>query len=142
MGETENLNVLITGSSSGFGKLTAETLAKEGYRVFATMRGVQGKNAEPARQLIEWGKREGMSIDVVEMDVTDEGSVESAVRSIINAASTIDVVVNNAGIDAAGIMEAFTVKQAQAIFDLNTFGPLRVNRAVLPYMRERIAPNR
>jgi NAD(P)-dependent dehydrogenase (short-subunit alcohol dehydrogenase family) len=139
MGEAEKLNVLITGSSSGFGKLTAETLAREGYRVFATMREVQGKNAEPARELLALAEREGVNIDIVEMDVTDEGSVESAVRSIIDAASRIDVVVNNAGIDAAGILEAFTVKQAQAVFDLNTFGPLRVNRAVFPHMRKQKA---
>jgi len=133
MAEAENLNVVITGSSSGFGKLTAETLAREGCRVFATMREVQGKNAEPARELVALAEREGVNIDIVEMDVTDEVSVERAVRSIIGAARTIDVLVNNAGIDAAGILEAFTVKQAQAVFDLNTFGPLRVNRAVLTF---------
>jgi NAD(P)-dependent dehydrogenase (short-subunit alcohol dehydrogenase family) len=136
MAETGALTILITGCSSGFGKLTAETLAKEGYRVFAGMREVTGKNAKPARDLLVWAERESVNIDVVEMDVTDEDSVERGVKTIIDAASTIDVVVNNAGIDAAGILEAFTVQQAQAIFDLNTFGPLRVNRAVLPHMRK------
>jgi len=137
MAETGDLKVLITGCSSGFGKLTAATLAQEGYRVFATMREIQGKNAEPARELLALAEREGVNLDIVAMDVTDETSVKRAVSSIINTASAIDVVVNNAGIDAAGIMEAFTIEQAQAIFDLNTFGPLRVNRAVLPHMRKR-----
>jgi NAD(P)-dependent dehydrogenase (short-subunit alcohol dehydrogenase family) len=100
------------------------------------MREVHGKNAEAARELLAWAERESMSIEVVEMDVTDEGSVESAVKTITAAAGTIDVVVNNAGIDAAGIQEAFTVEQVKALFDLNTFGPFRVNRAVLPHMRK------
>jgi len=139
MAEKGALNVLITGCSSGFGKLTAETLAQEGYRVFATMREVQGKNAEPAKELLGLAERKGVNIDIVEMDVTDEGSVECAVSRIIDAAGTIDVVVNNAGIDAAGILEAFTIGQAQALFDLNVFGPLRVNRAVLPHLRKQRA---
>lgn len=134
-----NLDIVITGCSSGFGRLTAETLAKEGYRVFATMRESKGRNAKAAREVLELGEREGVLIDVVEMDITDERSVECAVATIINSSNKIDVVVNNAGVDAAGIMEAFTLDQVHEIFSVNTFGPLRVNRAVLPYMRERKA---
>ena len=133
----ERLAVLITGSSSGFGKLIAQTLAQDGHLIFASMRNIGGRNLEPARELVEWSNREGGSIKVVELDVTNQDSVDVAVRSILDSAGQIDVVVNNAGTGAVGVLEAFTVEQTQQLFDVNTFGPLRVNRAVLPHMRER-----
>src|SRR5687767_8802276 len=71
------------------------------------------------------------------MDVASEGSVNATIGSILASGEAIDVVVNNAGVAAAGPMEAFTEEQVQSIFNVNAFGPLRVNRAVLPHMRER-----
>ncbi|MFH1725424.1 MAG: SDR family oxidoreductase [Elusimicrobiota bacterium] len=137
MANTTRLNVLITGASSGFGKMIAQTLAKAGHRVFATMRGVDGKNAKAARESREWGRREGVAIEVLELDVRDEASVEAAVKAIVASAGGIDVVVNNAGVLAIGLLEAFSIEQVRRLFDANVFGALRVNRAVLPYMRER-----
>src|SRR5260370_15992712 len=121
--------ILITGASSGFGRDTAETLHRAGHTVYASMRGVEGKNRAAAEALRELG------IKTVELDVRDDASVEAGVKNVL-AAGEIDVLVNNAGIASAGVTEAFTAEQAKAIFDTNVIGLLRVTRAVLPSMRQ------
>lgn len=121
--------ILITGTSTGFGRDTAETLARAGHRVFASMRNVQDKNKEHAAALRKQG------IDVVELDVTKNGSVDRAIRSVLDKAGRMDALINNAGVAAAGVTESFTVEQAQALFDVNVFGLVRVTRAALPAMR-------
>ena len=132
---TNPQQVLITGASSGFGRLIAETLARNNYQVFATMRNINGKNAGPAQELRELAKRESLALHVVELDVTDDGSVERAIRTVIDESGRIDVLVNNAGYGLMGVTEAVTLEQAQRIMDTNFFGAVRMNRAVLPYMR-------
>ncbi len=148
---TAALNVLVTGTSSGFGELTAKTLARAGHKVFASMRGVTTRNADAARGLREWAVQvdgrdpdtgqtmgfEGVDLEVVELDVADEVSVAGAVAAILASAGRIDVVVNNAGITASGPVEAYSIEQLRAIYDVNTFGPVRVDQAVLPSMRQR-----
>ena len=124
---------LVTGSSSGFGELTVKTLASRGHRVFATMRGVGGRNAEAAERLTAWARSNSRDLEVLELDVTDDTSV----RAAIEQTGTIDVVVNNAGASAAGPLEAFSIEQMAALLDLNVLGPMRVNKAVLPGMRAR-----
>ena len=131
------MNVLITGSSSGFGKLTVEALAAKGHTVFATMRNVNGKNENTARSLRDWAKDKGFDVEVVELDVTNQASVDAAVKGILDSGKHIDVVINNAGIGGGGLLEGYTVEQVQDLYDINVFGPLRVDRAVLPHMRER-----
>jgi NAD(P)-dependent dehydrogenase (short-subunit alcohol dehydrogenase family) len=127
--------VLITGTSSGFGRLAAETLARRGHRVFASMRDIHGKNA-PARADIEGqARQENLSLEVVALDVTDDLSVASAVATVIARAARIDVVVNNAGVGCLGVNESFTPEQVRALFETNFFGADRVNRAALPHMR-------
>jgi NADP-dependent 3-hydroxy acid dehydrogenase YdfG len=123
--------VLITGTSSGFGRDTAETLFRAGHIVYASMRGTQGKNREVAEAL---GK---LGIMTVELDVSDDASVEAGVKKVLVEAGKIDVLVNNAGIGSAGVTEAFTAEQAKVIFDTNVIGLLRVTRAVLPSMRQK-----
>ena len=121
--------VLVTGASTGFGRDTAETLAHSGHRVFAAMRDITGRNRTHADAL------RGQNIDVVELDVTDDGSVDRAVVSVLKAAGRIDVLVNNAGMASAGVSEAFTPDQAKVLFNTNVVGVLRTTRAVLPSMR-------
>jgi NADP-dependent 3-hydroxy acid dehydrogenase YdfG len=121
--------ILITGTSSGFGRETAERLARDGYRVFAAMRDIASRNRRHADSL------RSQKIGVVELDVTDDGSVDRAIASILAEAGKINVLVNNAGIASVGVTEAFTADQAKAIFDTNVIGLLRVTRAVLPSMR-------
>ena len=120
--------VIITGASTGFGRLMAEVLAGKNYRVFATMRGVSGKNAGAARELRSLA-------EVVELDVTDDASVERAVADVIAAAGRIDVVINNAGRVLIGVTEAVTLAQVRSLMDTNFYSVVRVNRAVLPHMR-------
>src|SRR5258705_13205786 len=123
--------ILITGASSGFGRDTAETLFRAGYIVYASMRGTEGKNREAAEALRKLG------IMTVELDVSDDASVEAGVKKVLAEAGKIDVLVNNAGIGSAGVTEAFTAEQAKVIFDTNVVGLFRVTRAVLPSMRQK-----
>jgi NAD(P)-dependent dehydrogenase (short-subunit alcohol dehydrogenase family) len=127
--------VMVTGASTGFGRLIVETLARKGYRVFATMRGVEKKNAKAAGELRELAAREELWIRVVELDVTDDAAAERAAATAIEQTARIDVLVNNAGYGLMGVTEAVTLEQAQKIFDTNFFGAVRMNRAVLPQMR-------
>ncbi|HRI66731.1 MAG TPA: SDR family NAD(P)-dependent oxidoreductase, partial [Polyangium sp.] len=123
--------ILITGASSGFGKLTAESLAREGHRVFAGMRDPEGRNAGSRAELMA----KGGSLEVVDLDVTNDASVEKAVAWVEQQAGGLDVVINNAGIAGMGLTESFTPEQARAMFEVNVVGVQRVNRAALPLMR-------
>ena len=128
--------VLITGSSSGFGRMTAETLARHGHTVFATMRGLEGRNAAKAAEIRALAERESLALYVLELDVTDHASVDRAVQAAVQRAGRLDVAINNAGYGLAGLVEATTTEQAQNIMDTNFLGSVRVNRAVLPHMRQ------
>lgn len=127
--------VLVTGASSGFGKLIAETLARKSFQVFATMRSVNGKNAAAAQELAAMAKRESLALHVLELDVTDDASVEKAVGEAAAQYGRIDVLVNNAGFGVTDLVETVTMSQAQRQFDVNVFGILRMNRAVVPHMK-------
>ena len=126
--------VLITGCSSGFGLLAALQFARKGDQVYATMR-----NPAKAGELEKAKNEEKLAIEVFQLDVTDEASVTSAVRQVIDAAGRIDVLVNNAGIGAHGPVEETDDDEAKEIFETNFFGALRTIRAVLPQMREQKA---
>src|SRR3989442_1582788 len=123
--------ILISGASSGFGRDTAEPLFRAGPTVYASMRRAQGKNREAAEALRNLG------IKTVELDVSDDASVEAGVKEVLAEAGKIDVLVNNAGIGSAGVTEAFTSEQAKVVFDTNVIGLFRVTRAVLPSMRQK-----
>jgi NAD(P)-dependent dehydrogenase (short-subunit alcohol dehydrogenase family) len=129
--------VLITGASSGFGYEATCRLGRHGHRVFATMRGVNDRNVAARESLERIAATESLAIEVVELDVTDEASVNGAVDVALAAAGHLDVVINNAGVSSIGLTEAYTPEQFQQIFDINLYGPVRVNRAVLPSMRQR-----
>src|SRR6516225_2561284 len=122
--------ILITGASTGFGRDTAETLARAGHTVFASMRDTKARNRNHVDELQKHG------IKVVELDVSSDASVEKAIEEVLANARTIDVLVNNAGVASAGITEAFTPDQAKVVFNTNVVGVLRTSRAVLPAMRK------
>jgi len=124
--------VLITGCSSGFGKLAALTFARQGHTVFATMR-----NPDKAGPLNDAAAAEGLKITVVALDVEEPASIERAVAEVRADAGTIDIVVNNAGVEVRGPIEQVSDTEARRQFDTNVFGLLSVARAVLPAMRER-----
>jgi NAD(P)-dependent dehydrogenase (short-subunit alcohol dehydrogenase family) len=125
------LTAVITGANSGFGRLTAQAFVADGWRVYATMRNAASKNAGAAAELRAAG------VSVVELDVTSDASVDAAAKTILAEAGAIDVLVNNAGTGHFGIEEAFTPAAVEAQFATNVIGPLRVNRAFLPGMREK-----
>ena len=127
--------VLITGASTGFGREASERFARRGHRVFATMRESSGRNSAHRRALEQLAATEKLSLEVLDLDVTDETSVRSAVDQAIDRAGRLDVVVNNAGVAALGVTEAFTPAQFEEVFNINVYGVIRVNRAVLPHMR-------
>jgi NAD(P)-dependent dehydrogenase (short-subunit alcohol dehydrogenase family) len=127
--------VLITGASSGFGRLTAEALARAGYTVYASMRDIAGRNAKNAAEVARLAAREGIDLRSVELDVQSEPSVDAGVRQVITESGRIDVLIHNAGHMVFGPAEAFTPEQYQQQFDVNVLGTQRVNRAALPHMR-------
>ncbi|HJX95656.1 MAG TPA: SDR family oxidoreductase [Candidatus Acidoferrum sp.] len=127
--------VLITGSSTGFGRLFANTLARNGHTVFATMRDPGDRNAKNASEIRTLAEKDSLPMYVLELDVTDDSSVERAVNAAVAKAGRIDVAINNAGYFLSGLEEAVTTEQAKRLMDTNFFGPVRVNRAVLPHMR-------
>jgi NAD(P)-dependent dehydrogenase (short-subunit alcohol dehydrogenase family) len=127
--------VLITGSSTGFGRLFVDTLARKGHTVFATMRDPGGRNAKNASEIRSLAEKDSLPIHVLELDVTDDASVERAVDAAVTKAGRIDVAINNAGYVVSGLAEAVTTEQAQRLMDTNFLGSVRVNRAVLPHMR-------
>jgi NAD(P)-dependent dehydrogenase (short-subunit alcohol dehydrogenase family) len=130
---SEQRVAVVTGASSGFGRLTAEAFAAAGWRVYATLRDAAARNAGVAAEL------RGAGAHVVELDVTSDASVDAAARTILAEAGAVDVLVNNAGSAFFGILEAFTPAAVERQFATNVIGPLRVNRAFLPSMRERKA---
>ena len=121
--------VLITGASGGFGSLTAKTLLNQGHSVAATMRNSTTKNKTIADELASLGAH------IIDMDVTQDDSVNQAVSDSISALGGLDVVINNAGVGVLGIQEQFTIDDFKRLFDINVFGIQRVNRAALPLLR-------
>lgn len=123
--------VLITGCSRGIGLQTALQFSREGYIVFASMR-----ETSIAGDLNKAAKSQGLSIEVVQLDVTDGESIEAAVARVLTSAGTIDVLVNNAGFGYMGPVEEADIDEARLVFETNFFGPLRLMQTVLPTMRK------
>ena len=121
--------ILLTGATGGFGKLTALALSQAGHSVVGTTRSLS-RNKEVIDQLSTAG------IQLVEMDVTDEQSVERGATIAMERLGGIDAVINNAGIGSFGIQELFSTPDMQKVFDVNVFGVQRVMRAVLPLFRK------
>jgi NAD(P)-dependent dehydrogenase (short-subunit alcohol dehydrogenase family) len=122
MNMTTNTVALVTGASSGIGRETAQLLAEHDARTFGTVRDLRRAS------LID-------QVELIEMDVNDDGSVREAVRSVLEKAGKIDVLINNAGYSLAGGLEETSVEEARQLFETNFFGVLRVTQAVLPSMR-------
>lgn len=130
-----NKVILVTGTTSGFGRLTAETLARQGHAVYAAMRQSSGKNLAAAQELVSLAAKEALKLSVVDLDVADDVLVTRAIEDVVKAAGRLDVVVNNAGVGSQSPLEAYADEQIYQLFNTNVFGVLRVNRAALPIMR-------
>jgi len=112
---------VVTGASTGIGRATAATLHKAGFYVFGTSRRAAPQRAD--------------GVTMLTCDVTDDASVAKLVNDVLANAGRIDLLVNNAGLGLLGAAEESSIAQAQALFDVNVFGVLRVTNAVLPVMR-------
>lgn len=125
---------VITGTSSGFGMLTAIALAGKQYRVIAAMR-----NPEKAGELRERAERAGVSrqIDVVQLDVTDADAIEAVIAATISTYKQIDILVNNAGLAIGGFVEDIALDSWRQQMETNFFGLVAMTKSVIPHMRQR-----
>lgn len=122
--------ILITGASSGFGrKLTEQLAAKEQYHIIATLRNTDTEVAAQLRQLPQ--------VRVLALDVTSDDSVARLIQEITAREGAVDILVNNAGVFGGGLLEAHSIAQVHKLFEVNTYGPLRLMKAVLPSMRQK-----
>jgi NAD(P)-dependent dehydrogenase (short-subunit alcohol dehydrogenase family) len=122
--------ILITGASGGFGVLTVEKLLANGHKVAAAMRDIHGRNKTTAEKLSALGAI------IIELDVTKDDSVTDGVNSAITQLGGLDVLMNNAGIGSAGMLEFFTTDDFKRLYEVNVFGVQRMNRAVVPHFRQ------
>ncbi|MFJ3473445.1 SDR family oxidoreductase [Microbacterium maritypicum] len=130
-----NKIVVITGASSGFGALTARTLALAGHTVYAGMRDLAGRNAQQVAEVAAFSAEHSVDLRAVGMDVTSTDSVDAAIAHVIEEEGRIDVLIHNAGHMSSGAAEAFTPEQFMELYDVNVVSTQRVNRAALPHMR-------
>jgi len=121
---------LVTGSSSGIGFETSLTLARAGFNTYASMR-----NSEKSKNITEIAKKEKLPLQVVQLDVNNDGSVKDAIVKILKADQRIDVLINNAGYGLFGSVEDTSIEEIKAQFETNFFGVVRVTQQVLPLMR-------
>jgi NAD(P)-dependent dehydrogenase (short-subunit alcohol dehydrogenase family) len=121
---------LVTGSSSGIGFETSLMLARAGFNTYASMR-----NLEKSKNLTEIAKKEKLPLQVVQLDVNNDGSVKDAIVKILKADQRIDVLINNAGYGLFGSVEDTSIEEIKAQFETNFFGVVRVTQQVLPLMR-------
>ncbi len=124
-------NILITGTSSGLGLETSILFAQKGHKVFATMRDLSKSDA-----LKEKIKKEKLDIEILQLDVTNETSVETCINQIIEKNKQIDILINNAGGGFAKTTEQATEAEMKWVTDLNYFGVIRCTKAILPHMRK------
>jgi len=122
--------VLITGTNSGFGWLTAHSVSALGHKVYATIRDTKGKNAAKAAALSEVE-----NVTVLDVSLTDEKSVNQAFNTIMEREGRIDVLVNNAGTGMTGYAENYTTTDVQEMFEVNVIAPWRLIKLALPVMR-------
>ena len=123
--------IFITGTSTGFGKLTAITLANAGHTVIAGMRDTDGRNKAVALELAALP-----NIEVMEIDITDDVLVNNAFTRTLAKHDKIDVLVNNAGVSGFGLFEAYSIDKIRELFEVNFYGVVRTYQAVLPSMRK------
>jgi short-subunit dehydrogenase len=132
MAKLQSMNILITGTSSGFGFLTAVHLASKGHTVYATMRDIRKMD-----YLTSEVKKKGHQIRVLPLDVTQPDSIHKVIKIIATEQGYLDAVVNNAGYGIGGFFEDLTDEEIRQQMEVNFFGVQNVTRAVIPLMRSR-----
>ncbi|MPZ27440.1 MAG: SDR family NAD(P)-dependent oxidoreductase [Micromonosporaceae bacterium] len=127
--------VVITGAGTGMGRLAAQALALAGHTVYASMRGIESRNAEKAAEVRAFAAEHGVDLRPLELDVLSDESTHAAAHTVRHNQERLDVLVHNAAHLYFGITEAFPPEQILRGLDTNVVGALRVNRAFLPMMR-------
>lgn len=128
--------IIVTGASSGFGAMTVRALADDGHIVYAGIRDTEGRNRAAVADASSYASEHAVDLRVVDMDVSDQASVDTAVGHVVQETGRLDVVVHNAGHMTLGPAEAFTTEQLAAAYDINVLSTQRVNRAALPHLRK------
>ncbi len=123
--------VIVTGTSTGLGFATAVSMARAGHDVYATMR-----NLDKAGDIRSITEQEDLPIQVLQLDVDDDGSVKNAIDQVLRERGKVDVLVNNAGIGTMGPVEELPLSEFRQCMETNFFGPIRCIKAVVPSMRE------
>ena len=126
---------LVTGASSGFGRMIAGDLAAAGVTAYASMRETKGTNAKTVAEIASQAKDKNVDLRAIELDVQDDKSAQAAIDDIVHEHGRIDIIVHNAGHMVWGPLEGFTPDQLAELYDINVIGTQRVNRAALPHMR-------
>jgi NAD(P)-dependent dehydrogenase (short-subunit alcohol dehydrogenase family) len=129
--ENKDKVAIVTGSATGIGYETAIHLAKNGFRTYASMR-----NLPKADEITKIAKSENLPLRVIQLDVTDDISINKAIDTVINESGKVDVLVNNAGYGLIGSIEDMSIEELKAQYETNVFGVFRVTKAVLPHMRK------
>src|SRR3984893_18442013 len=127
--------ILVTGASGGFGRLTAEALAKAGHPVYASMRETTGWNAPEVAKVAAFSQAHGVDLRTVELDVRSRDSLDAADARVIADTGHVDALGHEAGHMVFGPAEAITPEQLAQVYDVSVLGTQRVNRAVLPHPR-------
>lgn len=122
---------VVTGSSSGIGLATSLALARNGYLTYATMRNLAKRDS-----IQSVAEKQHLPVRVVQLDVTDENSINNAIQSILSESGRIDLLVNNAGYALTGAFEDIGIDEIKALYGTNVFGVIRLTQAVLPIMRK------
>lgn len=128
---SEGMVAVVTGSSSGIGYETVLALARNGFTTFATIR-----NLGKAGQIESVASKQKLPIHVVQLDVTDDASVQNAIQEVMEKAGRIDVVVNNAAYGLTGAFEDLSIEEIKTEYETNFYGVIRVTQAILPIMRK------
>jgi len=128
--------IVVTGASSGFGRLSANALAQSGHTVYASMRETKGRNAPQVADLEQFAKVHRVDLRAIELDVNSQESVNAGIAQIVATNGRLDVIVHNAGHMVFGPAEAFTPEQLAELYDINVLSTQRVNRAALPQLRK------
>jgi short-subunit dehydrogenase len=121
---------LITGCSSGIGYETALMLARNGFHTYATMR-----DTEKSNSLAKTSEKEKLALQILELDVNDDKSIENAINRVKSEAKRIDILINNAGYGLVGFFEDLTLGEIRNQFETNFFGVLNITKKVIPIMR-------
>ena len=128
--------IVVTGASSGFGRLSANALAQSGHTVYASMRETKGRSAPQVADVERFAKDNRVDLRAIELDVNSQESVDAGIAQIIATQGRLDVIVHNAGHMVFGPAEAFTPEQFAELYDINVLSTQRVNRAALPQLRK------